>query len=189
MSAGAKEPSKGISRLGKGRLLKYLLTRVGCWISQETLYNLNAAVNYVAVGQWMQQRGYNTFGRLGSREGLFDLVGAQVGDREVLYLEFGVFDGAATRYWSRLLRNPKSKIHGFDTFEGLPESWLPQRSKGCFSTGGVVPQIDDPRVAFFKGYFEETLPMYKCPSCEVLVINLDPDLYSSTQTVLDRKSV
>jgi hypothetical protein len=172
--------------MGKKKLLKYLLTRAGGCISQETLYNLNAAVNYVAVGQWMRQHGYSTHERLDFREELFDRVGAQVAGKEVLYLEFGVFDGAATRYWSRLLGNPHSKLHGFDTFEGLPENWLPQRSKGCFSTGGVVPQIDDPRVRFFRGYFEDTLAGYRCPSCEVLILNMDADLYSSTKCVLDR---
>ena len=186
MSSLDNKSSRGISRLGRKKLFKYLLTRLGGCISPQTLYNLNAAVNYIAVGQWMQDRGYDTSNRVDSRERLFDLVGVEVGKREVLYLEFGVFDGAATRYWSRLLGNPNSRLHGFDTFEGLPENWLPQRSKGYFSTGGAVPQIDDPRVSFFKGYFEETLPKYKCPAREVLILNLDADLYSSTQSVLTR---
>jgi len=105
-------------------------------------------------------------------------------NREVLYLEFGVFQGDATRYWSKLLRNRNSKLHGFDSFEGLPERWLPHRQKGHFATGGSVPQIDDDRVEFFKGWFHETLPNYMCPPHEVLVINLDADLYSSTISVL-----
>ena len=35
--------------------------------------------------------------------------------------------------------------------------------KGLFSTNGQPPQIDDPRVKFFKGWFEETLPHYRPP--------------------------
>ena len=132
----------------------------------------------------MRAKGYDTSRRFLRREELFDLVGKQVRDREVLYLEFGVFQGEATRRWSKLLLNPKSKLHGFDSFEGLPENWLPHRQKGCFATDGTIPRIDDSRVAFFKGWFNETLPTYKCPSHEVLVINVDADLYSSAICVL-----
>lgn len=37
---------------------------------------------------------------------------------------------------------------------------------------------------FFKGWFDDTLPKYICPPHELLVINLDADLYSSTSLVL-----
>ena len=132
----------------------------------------------------MRAKGYDTSQRYSRREELFDLIAKQVGSREVLYLEFGVFQGDATRYWSKLLLNPSSKLHGFDSFEGLPENWLPQRQKGHFATGGAIPQIEDNRVKFFKGWFDESLPSYKCPPREVLVLNLDADLYSSTIYVL-----
>ena len=75
-------------------------------------------------------------------------------------------------------------MHGFDSFEGLPERWLKDRPKGMFSTGGALPDIDDPRVQFFKGWFHETLPAYELPRREVVVVNMDADLYSSTILVL-----
>jgi hypothetical protein len=31
--------------------------------------------------------------------------------------------------WSSLLRNPKSRLNGFDSFEGLPEIWILARSR------------------------------------------------------------
>jgi|HubBroStandDraft_6_1064221.scaffolds.fasta_scaffold221196_3 hypothetical protein len=164
--------------------IKYLLTRFGTFFSARAIYGLNASINYLEVGRWMRAKGYDTSRRFSRREELFDLVGQQVGNREVLYLEFGVFQGEATQYWSKLLLNPNSKLHGFDSFEGLPENWLPHRQKGCFATDGAIPQIDDIRVNFFKGWFDETLPKYKCPLHDVLVINLDADLYSSTICVL-----
>jgi hypothetical protein len=133
----------------------------------------------------MRENGYDTRHRLDRAEELFDIVGAQVRDRDVLYLEFGVWKGDTTRYWSKLLRNPSSKLHGFDSFEGLPEDWIQTRPRGHFSTGGVTPQLDDPRVQFSKGWFEDTLPRYKCPPHDVLVMNLDADLYSSTALVLN----
>jgi hypothetical protein len=133
----------------------------------------------------MHARGYDTHHRVQNREQLFDLVGRQISDREVLYLEFGVWRGDVTRYWSKLLRNPGSRLHGFDTFEGLPEAWADIYPRGFFSTGGQLPQIDDPRVQFFKGRFEDTLPHYKCPPHETLVMIMDADLYSATAFVLN----
>src|SRR5258708_16542752 len=37
------------------------------------------------------------------------------------YLEFGVFSGGTIRYLAR--SKPNVPIHGFDSFEGLPEAW------------------------------------------------------------------
>jgi hypothetical protein len=121
-------------------------------------------------------------------EGLFDLVSREIGDKKVLYLEFGVWKGETTLYWSKLLSNPESKLHGFDSFEGLPEDWNQKYPKGSFSTSGAIPVIDDSRVQFFKGWFDESLPAYKIPEHEVLVLNLDADLYSSTIFVLNHLS-
>jgi hypothetical protein len=76
-------------------------------------------------------------------------------------------------------------LHGFDSFLGLPQDWsLEGHERGFFSTGGRPPDIDDPRVQFFVGWFDETLPAYRWPPHEVLVIMLDADLYTSTSTVL-----
>jgi hypothetical protein len=115
--------------------------------------------------------------------GVWDVVASRLRDRQVLYLEFGVAYGNSMRYWSRELKHPGSILHGFDSFEGLPEeggSW----TKGQFSTDGRIPQTDDPRVRFFKGWFHEVLPTYSLPLPETLVINMDADLYSSTIYVL-----
>ena len=182
-------PSRGWVKFEKGESkmnspLKYLLTRIGERVSPQLVYKMNAAINYLEVGRWMHANGYKVRHRANRREELFDIAGSRVREREVLYMEFGVFRGAATRYWSRLLRNPKSKLHGFDSFEGLPESWLPH-PQGHFSVHGEVPEIDDARVQFFKGWFEETLPRYTLPHHDVLVMNFDADLYSSTIFVLD----
>jgi hypothetical protein len=166
-----------------GDRLKYLLTRVGERLTPIAIHNLNGVVNYLEIGRWMRARGFGTSHRYPRREQLFDLVGAQVGDKEVLYLEFGVHEGEATRYWSKLLRNPNSKLHGFDSFEGLPESY-DLYPLGHFSLHGTIPQIDDCRVQFFKGWFSETLVDYQLPSREVLILNLDADLYSSTIFVM-----
>ena len=73
------------------------------------------------------------------------------------YLEFGVWEGESIRWWTENNREPTSSFHGFDSFEGLPVNWegMP---KGAFSTGGVTPDIPDPRCHFVKGYFHQTFP-------------------------------
>src|SRR5215472_4051321 len=144
-----------------GTAVKYCLTRVWELVSPGTVHNLDATINYLEVGRWMRANGYDTTRRVKRREQLFEIVADQVAQRDVLYMEFGVYRGATTRYWSRLLHNPKSKLHGFDSFEGLPENWLPHRPKSHFSLHGKVPQIDDPRIQFFQGWFEQTLPRYR----------------------------
>lgn len=172
--------------MGKPMWVKYCLTRIGEHVSAMTVTNLNHMLNFIEIGRWMREQRYDTRHRLEHREQLFDMVAQQVGDCDVLYMEFGVWKGEATRYWSKLLRNPNSKLHGFDSFEGLPEDWDLGRPKGTFSTKGAVPEIDDPRVKFFRGWFEQTLPSYEIPPHEVLILNLDADLYSSTIYVLNR---
>lgn len=159
------------------------LITTGRWFPPGPARRLHTATGYLGVGRWLKQ---NCLGRgqcARVREELWDQIGQQVRDRRVLYLEFGVAGGVATRYWSRLLCHPESHLHGFDSFEGLPETWgtMP---KGTFSQNGKIPHIDDPRVQFFKGWFEDTLPGYRPPAHDVLVLNLDADLYSSTALVL-----
>ena len=65
-----------------------------------------------------------------------------------------------------------------------PDTWNYTTTKRYFSSSGEVPVIADPRVTFFKGWFEDTLPQYSVPPHERLFINMDADLYSSTKTVL-----
>ena len=133
----------------------------------------------------MAANGFYTSNRIDGRLELYQRLAARIADKRVLYLEFGVAFGDSMRHWSRLLRNDRSHLHGFDSFEGLPSNWHAFAPKGTYSTAGVIPRIDDARVVFFKGLFEETLPRYVFPDYEVLVINIDCDLYRSAFFVLD----
>ncbi len=169
-------------------LLRYWLTRVGEHLSCTQIRALNVTAKYLEIGRKMGGLGLRLEPRFDTREQMFDLVGLEIGDRKVLYLEFGVFEGASMRYWSKILRNPESKLHGFDSFEGLPDNWTDAMEKGYFSTNGTIPVIDDPRVRFFKGWFEQTLPLYQVPAHGVLVVNFDADLYSSTKCIFDHFS-
>jgi Macrocin-O-methyltransferase (TylF) len=165
--------------------LKYALTRLGASLSPDTLRKANAVLNYLETGRWLRACGYELPHRFSTREELYTHIGTNIASARVLYLEFGVWQGASMQYWSNLLRNPESKLHGFDSFEGLPENWLASHTKGVFSTQGQLPIFNDSRVRLFKGWFQDTLPTYSLPSHDILVVHMDADLYSSTIFVLE----
>jgi hypothetical protein len=164
--------------------IKGVLTRLGARVSSRTIYFLNTVVNYLEVGRWMAEQGFVLPKRARTREQLFDQLSPRLCDSRILYLEFGVYKGDSMRYWSNALKHPETYLHGFDSFEGLPDDWTFEIPSSYFSTGGQTPEIADPRVRFFKGWFEETLPRYTPPSYDQVLVNIDCDLYSSTCTVL-----
>jgi Macrocin-O-methyltransferase (TylF) len=165
---------------------RYFLARIGEHLNADQIRNAYGIAKYLEIGHLMRKMGWRV-NRPGvwakTRHELFDLVAQEVRDKDVLYLEFGVHKGDTTRYWANLLTNPRANLHGFDSFEGLPEDWNEFKPRGTFSTGGQTPAIDDPRVRFFKGWFSDTLPAYSVPEHEVLVLNLDADLFTSTMDV------
>jgi len=132
----------------------------------------------------MHNHGFFFPERVSSKEEIWARMISKVRDQKVLYMEFGVASGASMRYWVRELKNPTAVFHGFDSFEGLPEGGGPWY-KGQFDALGRLPIIDDSRVSFFKGWFDQVLPHYHLPAHDVLVINMDADLYSSTIYVLN----
>jgi Flp pilus assembly protein TadD len=99
-----------------------------------------------------------------------------------LVLEFGVRFGASIRQIAALV-GTQQVVHGFDSFQGLPEAWngIPL---GAYTTAGVLPTV--PRnVTLHVGWFNDTLPgfMDSNPG-PVRLANIDCDIYSSTATVL-----
>jgi O-methyltransferase len=134
------------------------------------------------VADWIaEQRG-----RIPTFEHLYDFyryVHDQVSSgTSIDFLEFGVYTGHSIRFWSQMNRDPQSRFIGFDSFEGLPEDWTKKLPRGTFDVGGAVPQIDDERVSFVKGWFQNTLPGFLngfTPRSRLVVHN-DSDLYSST---------
>lgn len=106
-------------------------------------------------------------------------------NRPITLLEFGVFEGYSIRKFSQMNLNLKSSFIGFDSFEGLPEDWI-KTPKGTFNTDGRMPQIDDERVEFVKGWFQNTLPNFLAKSKinGALIVHYDADIYSATLFVL-----
>ncbi len=166
--------------------LTRLCLRMGEHMNPSHLVKLNHAINSLEVGHWMKENGYSfrNAPRFRDRYDLYTALARKIEQEVVLYLEFGVWQGASLRTWSNLLRNPLSSLHGFDSFEGLPEAW-DRFPKGTFDVKGVLPQFDDPRIILHQGWFHETLPEFVLPAHERLLLNLDADLYSSTKYVLE----
>lgn len=101
-----------------------------------------------------------------------------------LVCEFGVFEGESiNRIADRL---PDRTVHGFDSFEGLPERWREAFEPGMFGTGGRLPGVR-PNVRLLKGWFDATLPAFAAahPGPAAL-LHFDCDLYSSTRCVLEQ---
>jgi hypothetical protein len=96
-------------------------------------------------------------------------------------LEFGVRHANSTRQLAKLA---KQDVHGFDSFEGIPEDWH-NEGKGSYSTRGVIPKVPS-NIHLHAGWFDATLPKFLETNAEqARLINIDCDIYSSTKTVLD----
>jgi O-methyltransferase len=110
---------------------------------------------------------------------------SQIKQEPIDYLEFGVYQGDSIRYWVSLSTNSDSRFFGFDSFEGLPQQWG-SMEKGAFDLGGDIPQINDERLKFIKGWFSETIPPFarEFSVKNRLVLHLDADLYGSTMLAL-----
>lgn len=104
-----------------------------------------------------------------------------------LYLEFGVARGRSIR-WIADKAN-KHTVHGFDSFEGIPESWNGNIA-GTFHRRGNLPKVPD-NVELHIGLFDKTLPAFiennigKKKNNDIAFLHVDCDLYSSTKTIFD----
>jgi len=100
---------------------------------------------------------------------------------EGLTVELGVRFGTSLRMLARGRTGP---LHGFDSFEGLPEAWG-QHPAGVYSTDGELPDALPAGVKLHRGWFAETLPAFVAEQHEpVRLLHVDCDLYSSTETAL-----
>jgi Flp pilus assembly protein TadD len=100
---------------------------------------------------------------------------------EGMTLEFGVNFGATLRY---IANHTDGAAHGFDSFQGIPESWR-HETAGSYSTGGILPDVPE-NVKLHEGWFSDTLPGFlEAHTSAVRFLHIDCDLYSSTKTVFD----
>ncbi len=100
-----------------------------------------------------------------------------------LVVEFGVYKGDSIRAIGEWAGCP---VHGFDSFEGLPEDWTGTAEiAGKFNAKGKLPQVPD-NITLHAGWFQDTLPPFLAAHQGPLAFaNIDCDLYSSTKIVFD----
>lgn len=98
-----------------------------------------------------------------------------------LYCEFGVYRGETINF---IASQVTQEVHGFDSFEGLPEDWRQGHEKGKFALG-ALPRVNS-NVILHNGWFEDTIPVFRTQSPgPIAFLHLDADLYSSTRAVFD----
>ena len=95
--------------------------------------------------------------------------------------EFGVATGRTINHIARLL--PHRIIHGFDSFEGLPEDWTSRMPRGFFKRDAVPPVRRN--VELHVGWFDATLPEFRHGNTPLQLLHIDSDLYSSAVTILN----
>lgn len=130
---------------------------------------------------WKHLKDQAQFGQLiGSNTRTIELALTQA-KLEGLVLEFGVYNGKSIRNIAGLV---KGSVHGFDSFEGIPENWNDEPS-GSYSANGELPEVPS-NVTLHKGWFENTIPEFiKENNGPIRFMNIDCDLYSSTKTIFD----
>lgn len=114
-------------------------------------------------------------------------------------IEAGAFKGASTTKISLFAAYKNRILHVFDSFEGLPpneeiheKSTEGHSIKGWFDKGNFAGSFDEVKnnideygnpevVTYHKGWFEETMPMFKE---KIALVYIDVDLASSTKTCL-----
>jgi hypothetical protein len=100
-------------------------------------------------------------------------------------LEFGVSSGDSLRMLAGMTNQV---VHGFDSFQGLPEVWRDGFPEGAFKQNPSRTTDFSGEIEIHQGLFEDSIPawLHKNSSTEMRVryIHIDCDLYSSTKTVL-----
>jgi hypothetical protein len=124
-------------------------------------------------GNWDYSRRYKLYEEISRQENLHS--------QPIDYFEFGVCGGHSFKWWLEQNRNNDSRFYGFDTFEGLPESFGPFE-KGSMAVAMESLNITDARSKFYKGLFQDTLVPFldQYKKGRKKLIHLDADLFSAT---------
>ena len=117
------------------------------------------------------------------RAALLDFAIGECNLIDGLVMEFGVFRGESLRF---IAKRVVQSVHGFDSFEGLPEDWTYFQKQGRFTLDGKVPEFREANICVYKGWFDKTLPTFLATHPgPARFIHIDCDIYSSTRIVLN----
>jgi O-methyltransferase len=128
---------------------------------------------------WDYNRREKLYAEISRQEGLAGIP--------IDYFEFGVCGGNSFKWWLEHNTHPQSKFFGFDTFEGLPESFG-HFQKGSMAVALESLNINDTRARFYKGLFQDTLVPFleDYRQGQRKLIHLDADLFSATVFALSQ---
>ena len=103
--------------------------------------------------------------------------------QEGFYLEFGVFKGGSTNFFSKYVK----KLYAFDSFEGLREDWEgSSQGKGAFNLNKKIPKLNS-NIEPIVGFVQDTLDDFlKKHNPKINFVHLDMDTYPSTKYALER---
>lgn len=103
--------------------------------------------------------------------------------KDYYYLEFGVFKGESTNFFSKFV----NKFYCFDSFEGLKEDWVGTNApKGTFNLDKKIPKLNS-NVVPIVGWVEDTLDNFlKEHDPKINFVHLDMDTYNSTKFTLEK---
>lgn len=104
-------------------------------------------------------------------------------NKEYFYLEFGVFKGMSTNFFSQYLK----KLYAFDGFMGLKEDWAGTGgSKGTFNLNKKIPRLNA-NVEPIVGWVEDTLEDFlEKHNPKINFVHTDMDTYKSTKFMLEK---
>ncbi len=77
-----------------------------------------------------------------------------------LFLELGVFEGHSLRRMARTMERYNRVVHGFDSWQGLPEPFAGITPAGAFSTHGKHPSDLPPNVELHSGWLNASMPAF-----------------------------
>ncbi len=167
------------------RVLLKLIKKISRVAIQSDLSNIKSELKRIATHQtalYVTEHMAN-ISSVESRNAVHD-VGLSHIKPNGLVLEFGVFSARTINYIARKL--PNRTVHGFDSFEGLPEFWRDGFEKGMFAVK-MLPSVQT-NVELHKGWFNETIPAFlktTVSNQEIAYLHIDCDLYSSTKTIFE----
>lgn len=102
-----------------------------------------------------------------------------------LHLEFGVFEGESLNFFTGYKKD--ITWYGFDSFEGLQETWPGGIvAKKFFNLDGQTPQLDV-NAKLVTGWFKDTVPKFfeKRSDEKIAFMHIDCDTYESTNDILN----
>ena len=95
------------------------------------------------------------------------------------FTEFGVWKGGSINF---IAQRTDAQVHGFDSFEGLPEDWVLGYNREHFKVDGM-PKVAQ-NVTLHKGWYEDVIPKFASVNdSKIAFSHIDCDLYSSTKTI------